>query len=331
MLASCARFRERPAFASMGTELTYGEFERLTRDFAAFLQHESGIARGERVAIMLPNLLQYPVAFFGALRAGAVVVNVNPLYTASELEHQLADSGAVMAVVLENFAATLEHALAGTRVRRVVTTAPGDLLPAARRLLVNLVVKHLRRTVPAWRIPGAVGFREALRRGAVHPLAPAAASPYDTALFQYTGGTTGRPTAAILTHGNLVANVEQTAAWIGMSLGEGEETVVTALPLYHIFALTANLLLFVKLGGRNVLVADPRDLPRFVAELKRTRFTAITGVNTLYHALLNHEGFAGVRAANGGALKLAVAGGMAVTRTVAQRWQQAMGVPLIEG
>jgi long-chain acyl-CoA synthetase len=234
-------------------------------------------------------------------------------------------------VALENFARTLEHALAGTRLRLVVTTLPGDLFPRARRWLVNAVVKHVRRMVPSWSIPGAIGLREALRRGAELPLGEAAPSPYDTAFLQYTGGTTGRPKGAILTHANMVANVEQTAAWVGIRMKEGEETVVTALPLYHIFALTANLLVFLRLGGRNVLVANPRDLPAFVADLKRTRFTAITGVDTLFNALLNFPAFDEVRAANAGALKVAVGGGMAVSRTVAERWQAAMGVPIIEG
>jgi long-chain acyl-CoA synthetase len=315
----------------MGVAMTYGELDRLSRDFAAFLRHDAGLAKGERVAIMMPNLLQYPVAVFGALRAGAVVVNVNPLYTAVELEHQLADSGATAVVVLENFARTLERAQAGTRVRCVITTGVGDLFPAARRWLVNFAVKYVKRMVPSWKIPGAIGFRDALARGAGRGFERIALSPYDTAFLQYTGGTTGRPKGAILTHGNMVANVEQTAAWIGIRLKEGEETVITALPLYHVFALTANLLVFVKLGGTNVLIANPRDLPRLVAELTRTPFTAITGVNTLYNALLNFDGFGAVRAANGGALKVAVAGGMALNRAVAERWQAAMGVPIIEG
>jgi long-chain acyl-CoA synthetase len=328
---SCRRFRDNVAFDSMGVEMTFGELERLARDFAAFLQAEAGVRHGERVAIMLPNVLQYPVAFIGALRAGAVVVNVNPLYTAAELERQLADSGATVIVVLENFARTLERALAGSRVRCVVTTGPGDLFPRARRWLVNFVVKHVKRLVPAWSIPGAVGFRDALERGRRRELAEAAPSRYDTALLQYTGGTTGRPKGAILSHGNLVANVEQTAAWVRIRLQEGTETVITALPLYHAFALTANLLLFLRLGGRNVLVANPRDIPGLAAELARVRFTAITGVNTLYNALLDHPDFAAVRAANGGALKVAIAGGMALQQAVAERWQRAMGVPLIEG
>jgi long-chain acyl-CoA synthetase len=328
---SCARFHGGVAFDSMGVEMTYGLLERLSRDFAAFLQAEAGVGRGERVAIMLPNLLQYPVTLFGALRAGGVVVNVNPLYTAAELGRQLSDSGATVVVVLENFAHTLQRALAGSRVRCVVTTALADLFPVHRRWLTNFIVRHVKRMVPSWSIPGAVGLREALERGSTREWAGDPPSPYDTAFLQYTGGTTGSPKGAILTHANMVANVEQTAAWVGIRMKEGAETVVTALPLYHIFALTANLLVFVKLGGRNVLVADPRDLSGFSRVLARTRFSAITGVNTLYGALLENPGFDAVLAANVGALKLAVAGGMAVTRAVAERWQAATGVPIIEG
>ena len=280
---------------------------------------------------MLPNLLQYPVVLFGALRAGMTVVNVNPLYTASELEHQLADSGATAIVVLENFARTLEQALAKTPVRHVVTTQVGDLFPAIRRVLVNLAVKHVRRMVPAWRIPGATGFREALAQGARQVFDGPRASSGDIAFLQYTGGTTGRPKGAILTHGNMVANVEQVAAWARGTLSEGAETVITALPLYHVFALTANLLVFMKLGGQNMLITNPRDIAGFVAELRKARFTAITGVNTLFNALLNATGFEAVAASSRGTLKLAVAGGMAVQRSVAERWLRATGVPLVEG
>ncbi|MBI4205224.1 MAG: AMP-binding protein [Betaproteobacteria bacterium] len=328
---SCRRFRDKTAFANMGATLTYGEFDRLSRDFGACLQQELGLLKGDCVAIMLPNLLQYPVALFGTLRAGLTVVNVNPLYTATELEQQLDDSDAKAIIVLENFAHTLERALEKTRLQYVITTQLGDLFPPVKRWLVNLVVKHVKRMVPSWDIPDAIGFRDALAMGARRALRDVAVSSEDVAFLQYTGGTTGVPKGAILTHGNMVANVEQTAAWIGTTLREGEETVITALPLYHIFALTANLLVFLKLGGRNVLITNPRDIPRFVAELKETRFTAITGVNTLFSALLDAPGFDEVRAANRGALKIAVAGGMAVQRAVAERWQQAMGVPLVEG
>jgi long-chain acyl-CoA synthetase len=328
---SLARFRHRPAFVSMGAALTYGEVDALSRDFAAFLRGEAGLAPGERVAIMMPNLLQYPVALAGVLRAGLVVVNVNPLYTASELAFQLEDSGAAAVVVLENFAHTLEHALPGTRVRRVITTQVGDLFPATKRWLVNAAVKHLRRMVPDWRIEGAIAFRTALARGRARELPAPRHGADDLAFLQYTGGTTGRPKGAMLTHGNMMANLAQTRAWAGAALAEGKETVITALPLYHVFSLTANLLLFASLGGTNVLIANPRDLAGFVKTLRGTRFTAITGVNTLYRALLDAPGFDAVCAANRGMLKLAVAGGMAVQRGVAERWQAATGAPLVEG
>jgi len=325
--ASCARWRERPAFTSMGVTLTYGEVERHSRAFGAFLRARLGLAPGERVAIMLPNLLQYPIALIGALRAGLAVVNVNPLYTAPELRFQLEDSGATAIVVLENFAHTVEHALAGTRVRHVITTQLGDAFPAPKRWVVNFAVKHVKKRVPAWRIPGAIAFRDAHA-----PELPATTvRPEDIAFLQYTGGTTGRPKGAVLTHANMAANVRQTLGWAGAALAEGEETVVTALPLYHVFALTANLLLFFWLGANNLLIVNPRDLPAFVAELKRTRFSGITGVNTLYAALLDAPGFDEVCRANRGALKISVAGGMAVQRNVAERWRRAMGAPLVEG
>ena len=328
---SCARFRDRTAFTNMGVALGFGDVARLSRDLGAYLQQVVGLRPGDRLAIMLPNLLQYPVALFGALRAGLAVVNVNPLYTAPELARQLADSGASAIVVLENFAHTLEYALAGTAVRQVITTQAGDLFPVARRWLVNFAVKHVKRLVPAWRIDGAVGMRAALARGATLALQKAALGPDDVAFLQYTGGTTGNPKGAILTHGNMVANVEQTLAWSHSTLREGEETVVTALPLYHVFALTANLLLFIRLGGNNLLITNPRDMPAMIADLRNTRFSAMTGVNTLFGALLDAARFAEVAARERGSLKLAVAGGMAVQRDVSDRWQQAMGVPLIEG
>ncbi|MDP2111844.1 MAG: AMP-binding protein [Thiobacillus sp.] len=328
---SCERFRARPAFTSMGVSLSYDELDRLSQAFGAWLQHEAGHKRGERVAIMLPNLLQHPVALFGALRAGMVVVNVNPLYTARELQHQLADSGATAIVVLENFARTLQEIVAATAVRHVITARVGDLLPPIKGCLVNFAVKWIKRGVPRWQLPGAVGFNSALERGARHRLTEVTVTRDDIAFLQYTGGTTGVAKGAVLTHGNLVANVEQTSAWIGSVLREGEEVVVTPLPLYHVFALTANLLTFVKWGGNNVLIANPRDIPGFVKVLRTTRFSVITGVNTLYRKLLDAPGFERVKPANAGALRLAVAGGMSVQRAVAERWQQRMGVPLIEG
>lgn len=327
---SCSKFHDRPAFTSMGTTLSYAETDRLARDFAAYLQ-SLGLEPGARVAIMLPNLLQYPVALFGCLRAGLVVVNVNPLYTARELAHQLVDSGAVAIVVIENFAHVLQEVVAETAVRHIVTTQIGDLFAPVKRCLLNLAVKHVRRMVPCWRLPGSVPFRSALKVGAgVTEHAPVVSAD-DIAFLQYTGGTTGVAKGAVLTHGNLVANVEQTSAWIGMTLTEGEEVIITPLPLHHIFALTANLLTFVRWGANNVLIANPRDLPGFIKTLCKTRFTAITGVTTLYRMLLDAPGFVKVKQANGDALKVAVAGGMALHPVVAERWQKLMGVPLIEG
>jgi len=328
---SCARFAVRPAFTNMGVSLSFAELDRLSLAFAAWLQQVAGLQKGERVAIMLPNLLQYPVALFGALRAGLVVVNVNPLYTARELQFQLADSGAAAVVVLENFAHTLQQALPGTAVRHVVTTQVGDLFPPAKRWLVNFAVKYLKRLVPSWHIPAALSFRRALHQGGCQVLQEVEVGPADIALLQYTGGTTGVAKGAVLSHGNLVANLEQTSAWIGGTFRESEETVVTPLPLYHIFALTANLLTFVKWGGNNLLITNPRDVTGFLRELEKTRFTVITGVNTLFDLLLRTHGLERIKQANGNTLKLAVAGGMAVQRGVAERWQALMGVPLVEG
>jgi len=328
--SSCTRFANKAAFANMGVELTYRDLDDLSCRFAAYFQKVLGLSKGDRVAIMLPNLLQYPVALFGALRAGLTVVNINPLYTATELVHPLADSGAIAIVVLENFAQTLERVLPRTQVRHVITTQVGDLFPSFKRWLVNVAVK-MKGLVPGWHIVGARTFGEALRLGATNTLDNVLVVPEDIAFLQYTGGTTGRPKAAMLTHANMVANVEQTAAWIGLTMREGTEIVISALPLYHVFALTANLLVFLRLGGKNVLITNPRDIQAFVGELKKVRFTAITGVNTLFRALLDAPGFDQVAAINRGALKVAVAGGMAVQRVVAERWQEVMGVPLIEG
>ena len=328
---SFARFGDLPAFLNMGASLRYCDVDRLSRSFAAYVRNDLGLKPGDRIAIVLPNVLQYPVAFVGALRAGLTVVNVNPLYTASEMAFQLADSGARSAIVLENFAHTLERALPGSAVSHVITTQIADLFPAGRRRLVNFAAKDVRSLVPGRRIPGAVRFRKALSEGRRRPFEEARPGPHDIALLQYTGGTTGRPKGAVLTHGNMVANTEQTVAWSANSLREGVETVVTALPLYHIFALTANLLTFMRLGGANLLITDPRNLRRLVKELASVRFTTITGVNTLYKALLDAHGFDAVCSAFRGSLKLAIAGGMSVEGDVAARWQQATGVPLIEG
>src|ERR1017187_10284963 len=287
---SCRKFRDLPAFRNLGTTITYAELDRLSRHFAAWLQ-SFGLAKGTRVALMMPNLLQYPVALFGVLRAGMIVVNVNPLYTARELEHQLKDSGVEAIVVLENFAHVLEKVLPNTAVRHVVTTQVGDLLTPPRRLAVNFAVKHVKKMVPEWNIGGAIEFRTALDRGARARLDEAAPSHADIAFLQYTGGTTGRSKGAMLTHGGLVANMLQARAWSRGFLEEGSEIVVTALPMYHVFSLTTNCLLFIKLGGLNLLITNPRDMPGFVKELNTTPWTVMTGVNTLFNGLLNTPGF----------------------------------------
>jgi long-chain acyl-CoA synthetase len=328
MLASCsARYGQLPAYNSMATALTYRQLDEASRAFATWLQKVAGLQRGDRVALMMPNLLQYPVAMFGVLRAGMVVVNVNPLYTPRELVHQLNDAGATAIVVLENFAHTLEQVIASTPVRAVVTTQVGDLLPPLKRLLTNLVVKHVKKLVPPWRLAGAVDFNHVLAAGRAMAFDEVALTRDDLAFLQYTGGTTGVAKGAMLSHGNMVANVLQVAAWTSPNLNDGQETVVIPLPLYHVFALTGCLSFFSK-GAQAVLIANPRDMPAFLKALRRTRFTAIIGVNTLFRAMLDTPGFADVDLQP---LKLAVAGGMAVQRSVAQRWSQRAGVPLVEG
>lgn len=324
---SCQRFADSPAYSNMGVTLRYRDIDRLSRDFAAFLQG-LGLDKRDRVAIMMPNVLQYPVALFGVLRAGMVVVNVNPLYTPRELEHQLNDSGAAVIVIVENFAHTLQQVLDKTMVKTVVMTQLGDLFPFPKRTLVNFVVKHLKKRVPAWKIPAAVPFRRALRAGAGQTLTDVPLNRNDLAFLQYTGGTTGVSKGAMLTHSNLVANLQQASAWLSSVSTPGKEIIVTALPLYHIFSLTVNGLTFMKAGGHNVLITNPRDMPGFVKELGKIRFTAITGVNTLFNGLLGTPGFDRL---DFGALKLSMAGGMAVQRAVAENWRQVTGTPLIEG
>jgi long-chain acyl-CoA synthetase len=320
------RFRDQPAFSNQGATITWGELDAMSRRFAAYL-HSAGLRKGDRVAIMLPNLLQYPVALFGAFRAGCTVVNVNPLYTARELQYQLANSGATAIVVLDNFAHTLEEVLAQTSVRHVITTRVGDMLHFPKAQIVNLVVKYVRHMVPNWHISGSVAFPEALRRGEflVLPETPLEAS--DTAFLQYTGGTTGVPKGAVLTHANLIANVEQTIPWMTGTLAEGKETIVIPLPLYHVFALTA-MLTFARFGTHILLITNPRDIHGFVKELKHTPFSVLIGVNTLFNALLNAPDIGQVDTR---AVKLVVAGGMALQRSVAERWQQLFGLPIIEG
>lgn len=325
---SCAKFGASPAFECMGQRIDFAALDRLTQDFASYLQNVLGLQRGDRVALMMPNLLQYPVALFGVLRAGLVVVNVNPLYTARELEHQLRDSGAKAIVVVENFCATLQQVIDKTQVKHVITTQVGDLLPLPKRVLTNLVVKRVKKLVPKWRIDGSIGFRETLAKGRMQPYARLPLTHDDIAFLQYTGGTTGLSKGAVLTHGNVVANLEQIGGWMSPFLDEGREVIITALPLYHVFALVVNALLFLKLGCRNVLITNPRDMPAFCAELKRSGFTAISGVNTLFNGLLHTPGFTELDFSK---LKLAVGGGTAVQQAVAERWKAVTGVGLSEG
>lgn len=320
------KFSDRPAFHNLGQTLNYAELDRLTRQFAAFLQGLPGMAQGDRVAIMAPNLLQYPVALFGILRAGMVVVNVNPLYTARELEHQLQDSGAKAIVIIENFASVLQGVLGKTPVKHVVTTQVGDLLPLPKRWLVNFVIKQVKKMVPAWHIEGAIGFRAALGRGANSAFKPVQLKGDDVAFLQYTGGTTGVSKGAMLSHRNILANVEQTGVWISDSFKEGREIVIAPLPLYHIFCLTSTLS-FMKWGSLTVLITNPRDLPALVKEIGQWKFSVMTGVNTLFNGLLNTAGFDQLDFST---LKVVVGGGAAVQKSVAERWQRVTGRYIME-
>src|SRR5690625_3241094 len=321
------RFRHRPAFSNFGRTLSYGDIDRLSARFAGYLVGEAGLAKGDRIAIMMPNVLQYPVVLFGAMRAGLVVVNTNPLYTARELEHQLVDAGATAIVVIDNFAATLQKVVADTPVKHVITTGIGDLLGFPKGALVNFALKHVKKMVPPFKLDGAVRLTDALKRGARHKLPRPELTHDDIAFLQYTGGTTGVAKGAMLTHRNMVANMLQAGIWVDKYMHAGEEVIITALPLYHIFSLTANALVFMRLGGHNWLITNPRDMPGFVKELKRSHFTALTGVNTLFNGLINTPGFDSVDFSR---LRLTLGGGMAVQRAVAERWQKITGCTLAE-
>jgi long-chain acyl-CoA synthetase len=331
LLDACRRFRDRPAFDSFGSTINFAAWDRLSAAFAAYLVETLKRRPGDRVAIMLPNVLAYPVAFLGALRAGLTVVNVNPLYTPRELAHQLSDAGATTIVIMENFAHKLETALAKTPIEHVVVARLGDFMAAPKRIVFNLANTWLRRAVPAWRFPRFTLLQEACRTvGATREPAATAPSraPTAPAVLQYTGGTTGVPKGAMLSHRNLIANTLQVRAWIGSRLAPGVERVLTPLPLYHIFSLTANLLTFASYGGQNVLIADPRDLKALIGTMRRTRPTAVTGVNTLFNALNNRSHFAKL---DFSALRFAIGGGAAVQQTVAARWKAITGTTLIEG
>lgn len=325
---SVHRFADQPAFMNMGSVMTFRKLEERSRAFAAYLQNELKLKKGERVALMMPNLLQYPVALFGILRAGLIAVNVNPLYTPRELEHQLNDADVKTIVIVSNFASTLEQIVDNTPVKHVILTSLGQMLPRAKGTLVDFVVKYVKGMVPKYDLPGAISMRKALYKGRRLQYVKPFMTGDDIAFLQYTGGTTGVAKGAILTHRNMVANVLQAKGAYGSVLTEGRELVVTALPLYHVFALTVNCLLFIEMGGRNLLITNPRDIPGFVKELQKYEFTAITGVNTLFNALVNNEDFHELDFSN---LKLSVGGGMAVQRGVAEKWYKITGMHLLEG
>ncbi|ACZ76841.1 AMP-dependent synthetase and ligase [Dickeya parazeae Ech586] len=323
-----ARYADQPAFINMGEVMTFRRLEERSRAFAAYLQHQLKLKKGERVALMMPNLLQYPIALFGVLRAGLVVVNVNPLYTPRELEHQLKDCGACAIVIVSNFAHTLEKVVYNTPVKHVILTRMGDQLAPAKGTLVNFVVKYIKRLVPKYHLPDAISFRHVLQQGKKMPYVRPEVNNQDLAFLQYTGGTTGVAKGAMLTHRNMQANLMQAKAAYGPVLHQGQELVVTALPLYHIFALTVNCLLFVELGGKNLLITNPRDIPGMIKELAHYPFTAITGVNTLFNALLNNEAFGRLDFST---LRLSVGGGASVQQVVAERWEKLTGIHLLEG
>jgi len=322
------RYADQPAFINMGQAMTFRKLEERSRAFAAYLQQGLGLKKGDRVALMMPNLLQYPIALFGVLRAGMIVVNVNPLYTPRELEHQLNDSGASAIVLVSNFAHTLEKVVEKTQVKHVILTRLGDQLSPAKATLVNFVVKYIKRLVPKYNLPNAVSFRSAMHQGYRLQYVKPDIINDDLAFLQYTGGTTGVAKGAMLTHRNMQANLEQTKATYGSLLQDGNESVVTALPLYHIFALTVNCLLFIELGGCNLLITNPRDIPGLVKELGKYPFTAITGVNTLFNALLNDKDF---QKLDFSSLRLSAGGGMSVQKAVAERWEKLTGHYLLEG
>ncbi|MBD1601667.1 long-chain-fatty-acid--CoA ligase FadD1 [Pseudomonas typographi] len=326
--ASCERFAEQPAFTSMGKTLTYGDLYQLSGAFAAWLQQHTDLKPGDRIAVQLPNLLQYPIAVFGAIRAGLIVVNTNPLYTAREMEHQFKDSGARALVCLANMAHLAQAVVPKTQVRHVIITEVGDLLPPLKRLLVNAVVRYIKKMVPAYHLPGAVRFTEVLAQGRDQPVNEASPAGHDVAVLQYTGGTTGVAKGAMLTHRNLVANMLQCKALMGANLGEGNEVIITPLPLYHIYAFTFHCMSMMLMGNHNVLITNPRDLPAMTKELARWKFNGFVGLNTLFVALCNNAEF---RKLDFSALKVTLSGGMALQQAVAERWQAVTGCPICEG
>ena len=324
---SAQKFGGKPAFCNMGKTLTYAETAKLITDFASYLQNVLKLPRGERVAIMMPNLLQYPVALFGTLQAGMVVVNTNPLYTPRELEHQLKDSGATTIIVLENFANTLELVLPRTQIKHVIVASVGDMFGTIKGTLMNFVLRKIKKAVPEYRIPNAVPFQTAMKQGATLPFTKVDITREDTAFLQYTGGTTGVAKGAVLSHGNICANMLQAKEWIRNQLREGKETVIAALPFYHIFALTVNLMIFTNAGSKIILITNPRDMKGFIGELKKERISVFVGVNTLFNGMVNQPDFATVDFSD---LRLTLGGGMATQKAVAEKWKDITGTPIVE-
>lgn len=324
---SFTKYSSKPAFSCMGKTITFSQLDRLSTQFGAYLLSR-GLEPGDRVALMMPNLLQYPIALFGALRAGLIVVNTNPLYTPREMLHQFNDSGAKAIVIVENFAANLEKILPDTQIKTIVVTSIGELLGFPKGSIVNFVVRNIKKMVPKFNIPNTVGFLEALNQGKKFTLPPVSSGPDDTILLQYTGGTTGVSKGAMLTNRNLISNMLQMRAWAGPYLKEGQEIMLCPLPLYHIFAFTVNCLFGISLGGLNVLVTNARDIPSIIKAMKDYPISIVTGLNTLFNAMLNHKDFASV---NFQAMRITLGGGMAVQRPVAERWQKVTGCFLAEG
>jgi len=324
---ACRRYQSAPSFYCMGTSISYEDLHSYATQFGSYLINDLKLAKGSRVAIMMPNLLQYPIVLFGALKAGMIVVNVNPLYTPRELEHQLVDSGAETIVIVENFAHTLQAVIKKTKVKQVVLTSIGEMHSLIKRNILDFVIRNVKKMVPPFELDQSIRLRDAMSLGARKEFVPAKLNHDDIAFLQYTGGTTGVSKGAMLTHGNIVANVLQAGAWVHPLMGDGREIVITALPLYHIFSLTANCLLFMAIGGKNILITNPRDIPGFIKELRKHRFSAFTGINTLFNALLNNSEFATLDFSN---FKLALGGGMAVQKAVADKWHKTTGVVLIQ-
>ncbi len=322
------RFKDLKAYSNLGVDLTYEEVDDLSKRFASFLQNELKLQKGDRIALQMPNLLQFPIAMFGALRAGLVVVNTNPLYTPHEMEHQFKDSGAKAIVILANFASHLQTIISRTDIKHVIVTEVGDICPVPKRWLVNAVVKHVKKMVPAYDLPQAIPFNSCIQKGKLSELKPVKLTLNDIAFLQYTGGTTGVSKGAVLSHQNIVGNMLQIVEWMKTAFTPGKEAIVTALPLYHIFSLTVNCLALTSFGAQNILITNPRDIPLFIKTLQKYKFTVITGVNTLFNALMNHPDFSKIDFSS---LKLSVAGAMALQKAVAEKWKQKTGTAVFEG